>query len=1324
MYATNQVKTITIDNRARPPTAVGRSSVKVNKNAILFDTVLRSNSSLAISERANQYCNIVNQQATRININNTSNAQDFQTKHIKLLISNNGNKNDSPTDVAEDRELYLSTLLDEYQASLNEKSCDNINCHRFKLLSYRISQTLLERIGNLSNNDGELRKENKDISQISLNRHPSLRNPSNSCEISVSNTTYNMNNLDSLHNLVVEKNKRIKELEKLVEDQKRLRLQDATQVEEKASRIKEWVANKLKELENQNRQLRDQNRKQKEAVESLSTKLSTMSPISSPRKVNSNSDSVHFIDQSSPIETIDVDESLKTRRPQLKKTFLTASSSSEDENQNLKNSSPCRSMTSRYVTQVQTNEKIFKNAPPDYDERDRNESPVYDSVALDQTYRKNTNQQDHQRVINKEEALPPPPPLHQSDRWELRLYSLADQTFSSILKQDEKIDDICNKSDSLDSISDKDATISRKSSSSVKNDLISLMKPSFTTIDGDNVVESVNFDSQVGERTQYGLNIRPKPSNCRHSSDQSSQSSLKLGNGCKELIDSHEIASRPTVSSVFDSPMRSRSGKDSILRTQSVKRNPAPEKLYDFISSDLVKRGYLTKTGALKNHSRWFVLKDFYLLSYKSESDETAKATPNMKLRLDLNCQVQPINQSNESTFAFKLSYPDKTIQLFADTALVRDEWIGILTVAINFSDMEPDSLTKNNAACEGIMSVTRHGHTKRCYATLINHVLFFLKSFTDPSPTCYISVKGSKIREITDIHDYDLDEQEQLKQVSSIKDCSLAIYPKYSLIPDPIYITFESQTETDRWFHFLSAASRVDQSYGTQFERTLTRLMVDNSVRLRKNEDALLNSPDVNRCFWWENPVMLYSDRPISEPLTTLHNENLKIEALEMFKSILLFIQVPMEPIAIDYHVCLLQNCLSRFLKFPELRNEYFAQLIKQFTYILHRCNRKLSNSSSECSSIEEKTSSSLSSSISECQFITDPQVLNAIGGTRGIKIETNSTLSQLNSLKDKNELSQRPGAPPNQSEILQVMQILAVSVSLNLPRGRLRWWLGDYLRKFARQDTNVGKYALYTLQSIDRTLANGPRDNIPSRTEIMSILLRNPYNHSSPHSLPVNFSDGTYLVLEADGSTTIEEFMDSMCKKTDIRVSALSDFYLFSDDPSGSKDLHILEPERKVLDIVGWWEQAFRRHNSGRYENTKVIKLMCKKRLVLRAENGETHQERLLILHQVNQEIVSQKLPLSEDLCLEFCALMAQLTFGDFDKSKDPKIFRCIMEKITNSFLPIKSSQSLSPRHSDFRNGINSQIIERWRQLSGRSAQDCIRVYLNCIRRLKFSE
>lgn len=51
--------------------------------------------------------------------------------------------------------------------------------------------------------------------------------------------------------------------------QRQLRLHDARQVEAKAARIKEWVTNKLRELEQQNQHLREQNNKCNQQLELL-----------------------------------------------------------------------------------------------------------------------------------------------------------------------------------------------------------------------------------------------------------------------------------------------------------------------------------------------------------------------------------------------------------------------------------------------------------------------------------------------------------------------------------------------------------------------------------------------------------------------------------------------------------------------------------------------------------------------------------------------------------------------------------------------------------------------------------------------------------------------------------------------------------------------------------------------------------------------------------------------------------------------------------------------------------------------------------------------
>lgn len=67
--------------------------------------------------------------------------------------------------------------------------------------------------------------------------------------------------------------------------QRQLRLQDARQVEAKAARIKEWVTNKLRELEQQNQHLREQNNKCNQQLELLRnhiTNIGLKPPVSLP----------------------------------------------------------------------------------------------------------------------------------------------------------------------------------------------------------------------------------------------------------------------------------------------------------------------------------------------------------------------------------------------------------------------------------------------------------------------------------------------------------------------------------------------------------------------------------------------------------------------------------------------------------------------------------------------------------------------------------------------------------------------------------------------------------------------------------------------------------------------------------------------------------------------------------------------------------------------------------------------------------------------------------------------------------------------------------
>jgi len=230
----------------------------------------------------------------------------------------------------------------------------------------------------------------------------------------------------------------------------------------------------------------------------------------------------------------------------------------------------------------------------------------------------------------------------------------------------------------------------------------------------------------------------------------------------------------------------------------------------------------------------------------------------------------------------------------------------------------------------------------------------------------------------------------------------------------------------------------------------------------------------------------------------------------------------------------------------------------------------------------------------------------------------------------------------------------------------------------------------------------------------EVLSILLRNPYHHSLPHSIPVNFVNQTYNVVGFDGSTTIEEFCQLLNKEISIRDNSQSGFALFSDDPIDKEVEHLLDCKAKLADIICRWERALRENHFGRFENTKVVKLLYKQRLCLKNSiKSETEKERLLSVFQTNNEIVLGRFPVTQDLALELSALMAQIEFGDFVAISRPQV---ILQQVIQQFFPIHYKEV------NFVKSLIECIRDKWMELKGRPQTDCVRIYLNCSRKWPF--
>uniref|UniRef100_A0A8C1GE41 Pleckstrin homology domain containing, family H (with MyTH4 domain) member 1 n=1 Tax=Cyprinus carpio TaxID=7962 RepID=A0A8C1GE41_CYPCA len=636
----------------------------------------------------------------------------------------------------------------------------------------------------------------------------------------------------------------------------------------------------------------------------------------------------------------------------------------------------------------------------------------------------------------------------------------------------------------------------------------------------------------------------------------------------------------------------------------------------------LEKTGYLLKMGSKVKawKRRWFILRNGEILYYKSPSDVIRK--PQGQMELNSSCHIA----RGEGAQTFQLITEKKTFYLAADSPNILEDWIRVLQNVLKVQASGPISMDKEaKPTVRGWLTKVKHGHSKLVWCALIGKVFYYYRNQDDKFPLGQLRVREARVEEVDRSCDSDEDYEAGGRGFLS-SHFTLVVHPKEQ---SPTYLLVGTKQEKDTWLYHLTVAmgSCASLRVGTEYEQLIGKLLdVDG------DPDSAL----------WKREVLCFSKEGLRYPLTTLPSEALQTEALKLFKSCQLFINVLVESPSIDYHTSLAQNALQVCLTHPELQNEMYCQLIKQ----------------------------------TNCR------------------------------------------TPHN-----YCWQLLSLCVALFLPQHHFLWYLRQYLQRNADPRTEVGKYAVYCQRSVERTLQNGERDAKPSRMEILSILLRNPYHHSLPFSIPVHFMNNTYEVVGFDGSTTVEEFLNTVNQRAGMRKPQISGFALFTDDPSGKDLEHCLQPSNKICDVISKWEQALKELHPGKYEGTRIVRLTYKSRLCFRAQaKGETERERLLLAYQVNEEVQQGHFPVSKELGLEVAALMAQVEHGDLDRpamsptgssqSKTQQVLLQVLER----FYPKRYKQECSIEQL---RELAERLATKWSVLRGCTASECVRIYLTVARK-----
>ncbi|XP_011879403.1 PREDICTED: uncharacterized protein CG43867 isoform X1 [Vollenhovia emeryi] len=1104
----------------------------------------------------------------------------------------------------------------------------------------------------------------------------------------------------------------ISKLETQVEEQRQLRLQDARQVEAKAARIKEWVTNKLRELEQQNQHLREQNNKCNQQLELLRNHITNigLKPVAPTRASLSlevdpalridrrRSESLEGTPQTAPecVQNIAAEPQTSTKH----RRHLSACGTIQ---RGVAAANMDSSILSEELAAAVENLVMLPNISGVSEaSRDSGSSEaVHDYAEIYTPSREGMNW-----LQGEQGPRPPTPPLHRFPSWEAKIYQVADGGLG--------IGPPTNEESAPSTMTT--TTSSSKHSQATGHNLTAhnsqgycdISVPVYATVKGRaSQIRSMPFGDSSDDSSDGEEHPNQTETNTRITNSSSDNTDSSLGSGSSpsksiKTTSSLSPAKRsssgsPSKSVKRDTSLESGLSEDYAIPPDALSSTSLESSMPSLLmrvsgespkrQESLEKTGHLAKLGGkLKTwRKRWFVLKNGVLTYWKSQNDVNRK--PQGQIILDEVCRI---NRA-EGAATFEIATGKKTYYLTADCIATMEDWIRVL------QNVQRRNATKlllsredNKPTIQGWLTKVKNGHAKKCWCVLIGKMFLYFKCPSDTNPIGQINMRDARVEEVEHVSDSDSEERD----AECPHERTIGIFPTHQ---GPTYLLMPHKQDKDNWLYHLTVVSGGGPSAGTQYEQLVQRLMETDG------------DPS---CVLWRHPLLLHTKESITSPLTSLTSESLQTEAIKLFKACQLFMSVAVEQAGIDYHVVLAQNALQQCLDQPELQSEFICALVKQTSrHTQHRLGVQ-----------------QLLLCATQSLFTCDTQSPAANGSGENADAQSTASTSHSPPLTQGHSTSTILDCKTNPAQyvLIQGWQLLALAVSLFLPKNnRLLWYLKLHLQRNADSKTECGKYAAYCERALERTLQNGGREVKPSRMEVLSILMKNPYHHSLPHAIPVHFLNGTYQVVSFDGSTTIEEFLNTLNQEIGCRDIHQSGFTLFSDDPIEKELEHFIDPEAKLCDIISKWETALREKGSGKFENTRVIQLTYKSRCYWRqAAKMETDKERLLLCYQVNQQVVQGKFPLNRELAFELASLMAQIDFGEYNNDKargsgpGSNPHHLVLQAL-DKFYPIRYRANIT---ADQLRELQEKLQEKWIALKGRSVLDCVRIYLTCTRKWPF--
>ncbi|XP_055388062.1 uncharacterized protein CG43867-like isoform X2 [Condylostylus longicornis] len=589
-----------------------------------------------------------------------------------------------------------------------------------------------------------------------------------------------INNIHSQEFSTTNAEETITNLEIQVEQQRQLRIQEARHVEAKAARIKEWVTNKLRELEEQNQLLREQNQKCNQQLELLRNHIAVSSSRHSSILRATN------IRNSLAGEVSDFSELSNSRRksesldPQLDNIDFPLTTS---HNHRRELSMEPQELDHNLITSVDginigslsQQSRIHRSPSSNSSDTDIaqdyaeiytpskehfpiwvrcNDSNLVDESNTSSEIKTSSNSFEKVNSLNKNTQRPPTPPLHRFPSWEAKIYQVANDGLRPGDEIDEPLKSL--KKDIGEDLVSCSSSIAkeRREEQAISVGFCDISVPVYSTIKGRaSQIRATPFTGDSSDDSSEGEEHAIVVANNSHNSSSAENTETSTSGSASSPSKSVKTSSSlsPAKRSDSESPKNTKQRVPSRPAFESgISDDYAlpPDAVLEPIGLDnttqlLIARssyvdspnrkiesfekvGYLTKLGGrLKTwRKRWFVLKNGQLYYWKCQNDINRK--PQGQILLDDACKIGKADGAS----TFEINTGIKTYYLTADSNTGMDEWIRVLQnvqrrnatrLLLSKDDQRP--------TLNGWVMKVKNGHSKRCWCVLLGRMFLYFKS-------------------------------------------------------------------------------------------------------------------------------------------------------------------------------------------------------------------------------------------------------------------------------------------------------------------------------------------------------------------------------------------------------------------------------------------------------------------------------------------------------------------------------------------------------------------------------------------------------------------